>query len=239
VSERDSTGVSELIHELRNQLAVAKANLEAFIDGKLPPTAQRLEHVVQTLNQMEELIKDLRVLQPAADAGSAATAATLTEINVCQLLEREFASMEAVALEKKISLSVFRCPHPNAACQHFYGDPGRIGQIVKNVLLNAVRYTPSGGTISVDCRRRADELQVTIEDNGPGVSPADAGHIFERGFRGTAGGEAGSGIGLAVVRDLVEAHGGSIRLNPESARGASFILRLPGRLPEPGASRIP
>jgi signal transduction histidine kinase len=234
VTGRDGS-LPEVIHELRNQLSVATANVEAFIDGKLPPTTQRLENVLQTLRQMEKLIKDLRVSPPAADAAPAPTTAALTEINVCMLLEREFASMEAVALEKKISLSVFRCPHPNAACQHFYGDPGRIGQIVKNVLLNAVRYTPSGGTISVDCRRRADELQVTIADNGPGVNSADAGHIFEAGFRGTAGDEAGSGLGLAVVKELVEIHGGSIRLEPESKRGASFILRLPGRLPDRGS----
>jgi two-component system sensor histidine kinase BaeS len=239
MTAHDNSQLAEVIHEMRNQLAVAKANLEAFIDGKLPPTAQRLKNVMQTLDQMEQLIKDLRGLQPVAAPADPAKGADLIEINVCKLLEREFASMEAVALEKQVSLSVFRCPHPNAACQHFYGDPGRIGQIVKNVLLNAVRYTPRGGTITVDCRRRADELQVTIGDTGPGVPTADAGRIFEAGFRGAASRQEGSGLGLAVVKELVEAHGGSIRLDPESKLGASFILRLPGRLPDRGSPASP
>ena len=171
--ERDDQRLSELIHEMRNQLSVAKANLEAFIDGKLPPTAQRLESVVQTLHHLEELIKDLRAMHPALHEQLVDRALKLSEINVCDLLAREFASMEAVAVEKHVSLSVFRCPHPAAACQRFYGDPTRIGQIVKNVLLNAVRYTPTGGSVSVDCRRKANELQVTISDNGPGVPAED------------------------------------------------------------------
>ena len=177
-------------------------------------------------------------MQPVTAQADPANAADPIEINVCKLLEREFASMEAVALEKQVSLSIFRCPHPNAACQYFYGDPNRIGQIVKNVLLNAVSYTPRGGAITVDCRRRADELQVTIADNGPGVAPADARRIFEAGFRGSTS-EAGSGLGLAVVKELAEAHGGSIRLDTQSTRGASFILRLPGRLPDRGNPTTP
>ena len=114
--------VSELIHEMRNQLAVAKANLEAFIDGKLPPTAERLESILQTLGHLEELIKDLRVLRPELEEKN-----EFAEINVCSLLQREYAALEGAAAAKGISMSVFRCPHPNAACQRFYGDPLRIG----------------------------------------------------------------------------------------------------------------
>ena len=232
--DRDDRRLSELIHEMRNQLAVAKANLEAFIDGKLPPTAARLESIVQTLRHLEELVKDLRVLHPALSAGQPALATNLTEINVCDLLRREFSSLEGAAAEKGVTLSVFRCPHPNAACQRFYGDPTRIGEIVSNVLLNAVRYTPAGGSIFVDCARRADELQVTIADEGPGVSAVDAKRIFELGFRGAAATHEGSGLGLGIVRELVEAQGGSIRLDSDTPRGARFIVRLPGKLPHTG-----
>jgi len=236
VIERDDQRLSELIHEMRNQLSVAKANLEAFIDGKLPPTAQRLESVVQTLHHLEELIKDLRAMHPALHEQRVDRALKLSEINVCDLLTREFASMEAVAVEKHVSLSVFRCPHPAAACQRFYGDPTRIGQIVKNVLLNAVRYTPTGGSVSVDCRRRANELQVTISDNGPGVPAEDVRRVFESGFRGArAEAQAGSGLGLSIVKELVEAQGGSIQLDEAAPGGARFVVRLPGELPQ-GAS---
>jgi signal transduction histidine kinase len=227
VTPSDASGVSELVHEMRNQLTVARANLEAFIDGKLAPTAERLEGVVQTLAHLEGLIKNLRELRPEVGPE-----AVLSEINVCTLLEREYASIEAVAARKDISLSVFRCPHPNAACQRFYGDPGRIGQIVTNVLLNAVRYTPAGGAITVDCSRRADELQITISDSGPGVPAADAAHIFEAGYRGAASSSvAGSGLGMSVVKRLIEDQGGSVAVGTTSPHGATFVLRLPGRLP--------
>ena len=218
---------SELVHEIRNQLAVAKANLEAFADGKLPPSPERLESVLQTLGQLEKLLNDLRVARPELEDHGA-----FTEINVCTLLEREYGALEAVAAEKGVTMSVYRCPHPNAACQRFYGDPVRIGQIVTNVLLNAVRYTPRGGSIAVDCRRRADELQITIQDTGPGVSRADAQHIFEPGYRGEAGRSSeGSGLGLSVVKRFVEDHSGSVTLSETSEHGATFVLRLPGKLP--------
>lgn len=229
--DRDELRLSELIHEMRNQLSVAQANLEAFIDGKLSPTAERLESVVQTLRHLEQLIKDLHTLHPGAAGEERALATALAEINVCDLLQHEYASIEGVATEKGVKLSIFRCAHPNAACQHFYGDPTRIGEIVSNVLLNAVRYTPPGGTIFVDCARRADELQVTIADEGPGITAGEAKRIFEPGYRGAAATREGSGLGLAIVKELVEAQGGSIRLDPDTPRGARFVVRLPGRLP--------
>lgn len=231
MSEHDASGRRELIHEMRNQLAVAQANLEAFIDGKLPPTPERLQSIVQALRQVDALIDDL-----PDERGSAGVQTRLTEINVCSLLEREFVSMQAPAARKNVSLSVFRCPHPAAQCQRFYGDPVRIGQIVKNLLINAIRYTPVGGSISVDCGRRADQLEVTIRDSGPGVVPEDRERIFELGYRGGAGKSVeGSGIGLSVVKELVEAQGGSVVLKETSSRGATFMLRLPGRLPEAGS----
>jgi two-component system sensor histidine kinase BaeS len=232
VSEHEDKRLSELIHEMRNQLSIAKANLEAFIDGKMAPTAKRLESVVQTLHHLDELIKDLRVLHPGLDAVASALPSRMQEINVCDLLQREYASLEAVANDKHISLSVFRCPHPAAACQRFYGDPTRVGQIVKNVLLNAVRHTPAGGTITVDCARRADELQVTVSDEGAGIAAQDASHIFERGYRAPGAPAGGSGLGLAIVKELVEAHGGSVRLDTDAPSGARFVIRLPGKLPQ-------
>jgi signal transduction histidine kinase len=219
--------VSELVHDVRNQLAVARANLEAFIDGKLAPTPERLESVVQALAHVDELVNDLRGLSLEATAET-----QLAEIDVCSLLQREYASIEAVAVGKGVSLSVFRCPHPAAACQRFIGDPVRIGQIVTNVMLNAVHYTPVGGAITVDCTRRADELQITIADSGPGVTAADAKRIFEPGYRGEAGKSIeGSGLGLNIVQRLIEHQGGSVTLGETSPHGATFLLRLPGKLP--------
>jgi two-component system sensor histidine kinase BaeS len=214
----------ELIHDIRNRLTVARANVEAFIDGKMTPTPTRLKGVLQSLNQLEELLNELRASQQSSDAGTRPV-----EIDVCDVLTREYAALEAVAAEKGVSLLVGRCPVKGEACGHFIGDPVRIGQIVSNVLLNAVRYTPSGGVVSVDCSHRSGQLEISVADSGPGVAPEETDKIFERGFRGSAGGGApGSGFGLAIAKEFVEAHGGTIEVAKSSNKGARFVVRLPG-----------
>jgi signal transduction histidine kinase len=216
--------VSELIHEMRNELAVARANLEGLVDGKLAPTRERLLGIIQALSQLDGLIDDVRelgleVVMPVR-AG---------HINVCELLNREYSAMDAVARVRGVSVSINRCEVPAQECLHFFGDPGRIGQIIKNVMLNAIRYTPRGGSVTIDCERQADQLEVRIADSGPGLSEEDAGRVFEPAFRGSASQASdGSGYGLAVVKQLVEAQGGSVSAARASAGGAMFTVRLPG-----------
>lgn len=214
----------ELIHDMRNRLTVARANVEAFIDGKIEPTVGRLEAVLQSLTQLEDLLNDLKAGQATVDPQTHPV-----EIDVCDLLNREYEAIEAVAAEKGVSLSVNRCPVKSDACGHFIGDPVRIGQIVSNVLLNAVRYTPPGGDVRVNCAREADQLEILIADSGPGVAADEMENIFKPGVRGTAGrGKPGSGFGLAIAREFVEAQGGTIDVSPPSEGGARFIVRLPG-----------
>jgi len=214
---------SEVLHEIRNQLAVARANLEAIADGKLEPSRERLESILQSLGHLERLIGDLGY----SDVSPKPQVRRST-INVCGLLHREFSAVDALAKEKEIALSVTRCAAASPECLHFYGDPVRIGQIVRNVLLNAVRYTPERGSIHVDCSRRADQIEVTVQDSGPGIAAQEREHVFETGFRGATGRAAeGSGYGLAIAKGLVEAHGGSIEVAHSSPRGTRFIVTLP------------
>jgi len=215
---------NELIHDMRNRLAVARANVEAFIDGKLEPTAGRLDAVLQSLTQLEELVNEFKSAHAAAEPELRPI-----EIDVCDLLNREYKAIEAVAAEKGVSLTVSRCPSKVEECGHFIGDPVRIGQIVSNVLLNAVRYTPPGGDVRVNCSREADQLEISIADSGPGVAADERESIFKHGVRGAAGqGKPGSGFGLAIAREFVEAHGGTIVAAPPDDVGARFVVRLPG-----------
>ena len=226
---------NELIHDIRNRLTVARANVEAFIDGKLTPTPGRLKGVLQSLSQLEELVTELRASQQASEADTRPM-----QIDVCEVLTREYDALEAVAAEKGISFSVGRCPVKVEACGHFIGDPVRIGQIVSNVLLNAVRYTPPGGTVRVDCSHRAGQLEISVTDSGPGVPPSEAEKIFKRGYRGAASaGAPGSGFGLAIAKEFVEAHGGTIEVAKSSNEGARFVVRLPGTvIPSHGTSSV-
>lgn len=219
--------VDAVVHEMRNELAVAKANLEGLRDGKLAATGERLASILQALEQLDVLIDDLARIRPQAEMS-----VRPTFINACQLLNREFNALEGVARAKDVRFAVHRCAVPTEACTNFYGDPVRIGQIVKNVLLNAVRYTPSGGSVSVECGREGDELAVTIADSGPGMSAKELNAIFAPGYRGVASeGTSGTGYGLSIVKRFVEEQGGSVIITASSSRGAAFTVKLPGTAP--------
>ena len=219
-----------VIHEMRNHLAVAVANVEAFIDGRIEPTQARLGAVLQALEEIDRLIGDLK----AAESESSLRAQMVSElraIDVCRLISNEATAMEAAARERGIDFSVQRCEAVHPACRTFLGDPVRIGQIVNNVMSNAIRYTPRGGAVEVDCHRGPGELVFSVRDAGPGVTESDEAHMFEAGFRGSASrGTAGSGIGLSLVKSFVEEHGGSIEVKNSLERGATFAIKLPGQL---------
>jgi signal transduction histidine kinase len=150
-------------------------------------------------------------------------------INVCDVISNEVLAFEAAAAERGVEFNVQQCTAHELACINFRGDPVRVAEIVNNVVSNAIRYTPPGGRIEVDCRRGADALVLTVTDGGPGVARAEVGKIFEPGFRGEASAETeGSGLGLSLVKQFVEEHGGSVEVDNIAGRGARFKVKLPG-----------
>jgi two-component system sensor histidine kinase BaeS len=109
-------------------------------------------------------------------------------------------------------------------------DPKRFRQVMANLLGNALRYTPPGGFVGIVVREDHDEVEVSVSDTGPGISPEDLDHLFERFFRGDASRSravGGSGLGLAIVKQWVEAHGGRVWAENRAEGGARFTLRLP------------
>jgi signal transduction histidine kinase len=211
-----------VIHEMRNQLAVAVANIEAFIDGKLEPTPGRLRAVLQALGELEVLTNDLRAESPPYPMLS-----DRQSVNICTIITNEILAIEATALEKGVTVVVHRCPRTRAACRSF-SDPQRIGQAVKNLLLNAVRYTPPGGTVTIDCYREAAGFGFAITNSGSAIATDDLARIFEPAYRGSGNGSApGSGMGLTVAKRLIEDHGGTISVANSESRGVTFTVRLP------------
>jgi signal transduction histidine kinase len=212
---------------MRNHLAIAVANIEAFIDGKLDPTPARLAAVLQALQELDVLMNDIGPEERLAQSEP-------RTIDLCELLRRDLTSIEAAAEEKGIQLECRRCDGAHEACRSFTGDPVRIGQIVKNVLLNAIHYTPAGKIVSVDCSRGGGELRFSVSDQGPGVPHVEQERIFETGYRGTAAaGKPGSGLGLSIARQLAEEHGGTVEVRSDGRTGTTFTVRLPGS-PVPG-----
>jgi two-component system, OmpR family, sensor histidine kinase BaeS len=222
MNDRDQ--LPELVHDIRNRLSIARATIEAFLDGKLAPTTDRLTSVLQTLDQLNSLLEHVT----SSGASESATFKPV-EVDVCEMLKREYAAAEAVAAAKGVEFAVSRCALKAQECGRFTGDPVRIGQIVSNVLTNAIKFTPAGGAVMVGCSRQADQLEILVRDSGPGIARGESDQIFKRGVRGNASrGSAGSGFGLAIAKEFVEAHGGSITASNTDTGGARFVVRLPG-----------
>ena len=211
-----------IVHEMRNQLAVAVANIEAFIDGKLEPSPRRLRAVLQALSELDVLLNDVDRLQPEPMPSRPRI------VDICAVITNEVLAIEGAAAEKQVRLSVHQCPRTHAECRSFTGDPVRIGQVVKNLLLNAIRYTVPGGMVAVDCHREPESFAFSVSNDGPGIDAADLPHLFEPGYRAAATAHvAGSGMGLTIAQRIVEAHGGTVSVASRKGEGATFTVRLP------------
>ncbi|HEV2641271.1 MAG TPA: ATP-binding protein, partial [Candidatus Elarobacter sp.] len=187
---------------------------------------QRLSSVLQALGEVENLLGELT---PRRMAPQVALGANARRINVCDVITNEVLAFEAAAAEHQIAFRVQQCTAHGPSCVNFTGDPVRVGEIVNNVMSNAMRYTPPGGQIDVDCRPSDGILTLTVTDGGPGVRSDELGKIFEAGFRGAASaGTTGSGEGLALVKRFVEEQGGTVEVENVADRGARFTVRLPG-----------
>ena len=111
------------------------------------------------------------------------------------------------------------------------GDPERVHQVVANLLENAVRHSPQGGSVQVRARRSADSVTIEVLDEGPGITPGDAERVFERFYRADsarAASDGGAGLGLAIARWIVDLHGGEIHPEPREPHGCRMVVTLPG-----------
>ncbi len=215
---------SELRHEIGNALGVVQANVEGMLDGVLDPTPARLRGVHDALRSAVRLLDESKLERPASRA---TVDVHLDTFNVCALITAQMSMISGMATAKNVTVIYDKCAMHYAACESFRGDGDRIGQILRNVLINAVRYTPPGGAVEIDCGRPGGELTLRISDTGPGIPREDLPHVFERGFRGKNVEEEGSGTGLAVAAEVAAAIGGDIRVESEHDHGATFTIQLP------------
>jgi two-component system sensor histidine kinase BaeS len=216
-----------VVHEIRNHLAIAVANVEAFRDGVLDPSPRRLASVLQALGEVELLLRELTPGQMAVDP---VLATHPRAIDVYDVIANEVLGFEAATRERAIRLTMEDDAGYAEPCIAFAGDPVRIGEIVNNIVANAVRYTPPGGRIDVAYRRSEEWLVLSVTDDGPGIRSDETERIFEAGYRGSASiGTAGTGAGLALVKRFVEEHGGTIDVANVRGRGACFTVALPAK----------
>jgi len=211
--------VADLAHELRTPVAVLQAETEALVDGISKPTPEALVSLHDESLRLGRLVEDLQTLA-SAQAASVHMERSLVDL-------AEVAADAAGSLQSRFSmngLSLSQDLWPAVV----YGDAGRLRQVVTNLLDNAAKFTPAGGRAHVSVRAGAAHAHLEVSDSGPGIPTEERERVFHRFFRGSAGKEVGgSGIGLAVVKDLVEAHGGEVHVEAALGGGACFVVRLP------------
>ena len=214
--------VTDLAHELRTPLTILQGNCEEIIDGIAEPTLERFVHMHDDLLRLRRLVDDLNTL---ADADAARTEQGLRQepCDLAEIAADVAGDLAAVIDAHQHELTLALSPARTA------GDPARLHQIVTNLLTNAIKYTPTGGHLEI--RTSTDDtgrtVNLSVSDNGPGIDPADRPHVFERFYRATSSRTtAGTGIGLAVVDQLVRAHDGTVSI-VDSPKGTTIEVELP------------
>ena len=213
-------------HELRTPLTVIQGNLEGMLDGVIEPSSEQLESLYEETVYLNKIIRELRDLS-LAEAGQLRLDKQQSDINL--LVNRAVQLMKPLADEKRIQFICDLREVPQVQI-----DASRINQVVYNLLSNALRYTPDGGqvgvTTTVVAERAKRFVTISVRDNGKGISAADLPHIFEHFYRADLARDrksGGSGIGLAIVKQLVELHGGRVEVKSEIGIGSEFRIYLP------------
>jgi two-component system, OmpR family, sensor histidine kinase BaeS len=212
--------LADVSHELRTQLTVVQGNIEAMLDGVHEADEAHLGAILEETRVLGRLVDDLRTVA-LSESGSLPLHREPTDLAIVATDAvggfRSAAQAAGVALDTEIAEDI----------PLLEVDPVRIREVISNLVANALRHTPSGGSITVDARvdeaRRA--VVVTIRDTGTGIDPELLPHVFDRFAK--APGSRGSGLGLAIARGLVEAHGGSIEVESLPDRGSTFRFRIP------------
>lgn len=216
--------IGDVAHELRTPLTAIKGSMEGLIDGVLPADPQTFEQIYREADRLARLVSDLQELSRVESGALPMNrrAVDLTEaINATRTrLIRQFE-------EKEVELNV----NLPADSPRVYADEDRLGQILLNLIGNALQYTPSGGKVTVQAKVTQGEIEIAVADTGIGISAAHLPHLFDRFYRvdksrSRAGG--GSGIGLTIAKHLVEAQGGRIWVESEGeGKGSTFRFTLP------------
>jgi signal transduction histidine kinase len=215
--------IGDIAHELRTPLTNLRGYLEAARDGLVTPDAGLVDNLYEETMLLQRLVADLQELA-LVEAGQLALLPQPAEL--AAIAEQALGILRPQADAKGVTLYADMpadLPAVNV-------DPARIGQVLRNLLSNALLHTPAGGTITVLGRAGADEVSVSVCDTGSGVRPEDLPHVFDRFYRADksrARQTGGAGLGLAIVKQLVLAHGGSVSANSVPGRGSTFTFTIP------------
>lgn len=213
------TLVADVAHELRTPLSIVRGYSEQLADGLAEPEPELLRSLHDEVLRLTHLLEDLSDLASAEAAG---LRLERQPVDLADVAAEHVKNLTAQARDAGVALSAQLTPAWVA------GDRLRLGQVLDNLLTNALKFTPPGGRVAVTLERSDDEARLTVADTGMGISPDELPRVFERFFRGRrASGVSGSGVGLAVACELTMAHGGTLAALSTEGAGTTFTVRLP------------
>lgn len=215
---------ADIAHELRTPLHVIQGNLEGMLDGVYEPNPETLSATLDETHLLARLVTDLQTLS-LAEAGQLPLHPT--RFLCSDLLADVTTSFTPQAAAQNIHLSSEAAE--NTRELELSADYDRLDQVLSNLVSNALRFTPPGGKIILRAEKIPSGVRLSVADSGSGIPPQELPFIFDRFWKGdrsrTRGG-AGSGLGLAIARQLIRAHGGTIRAESQPGQGTTFIIEL-------------
>lgn len=218
---------ADVAHELRTPLTVLRTQVEALQDGVLSPTPGTLSSLQDEVLRLSRLVADLEAM---ASADAATFSLQFEMVALRPLLESVAREMSGVFADREVRLELGL-----DVDVQLEADEARLRQVVSNLLSNAAKFTPTGGLVRLELEQDGRWAMIRVRDTGPGIPADERDLVFDRFFRGRDVRAGGSGIGLAVVRRLVTAHGGEVQVDADTGHGSTFTVRLPRdhNLPSP------
>jgi two-component system sensor histidine kinase BaeS len=222
VNEERRNLMADVTHELRTPLTVIQGEVEGMLDGVYAPSEARLKSILEETQVLNRLVDDLRTL---ALAESGALQLKKEAIDLAELIYETTSIFRSQAEAAGVSLVV----QTTGELPLLRLDANRMHQVIGNLIANALRYTPAGGSVQVRCELSSVEGErkavFSVSDTGRGISPEDLPHVFDRFYK--ARDSSGMGLGLAIARRLVEAHGGTITAESQPGKGTTMRVDLP------------
>ncbi len=215
--------VANASHDLRTPIGALRAQLENLVDGVEPAERPVLEDLLRQVERLGELVEQLLDLSKLE---SGTVLLERASVDAGGLLERVAADWRPHAAERSVTLAV----EARGGGSTVDADEQRLRQVLENLVANAIRHSPAGGTVALRASSRNGSVRFEVEDEGPGIPPDEAERVFERFYRSDRArstDDGGSGLGLAIARWIVDLHGGSISVDPSARPGCRIVVELP------------